>query len=48
MSALLALRDERPRKILGFEIPAERFNACVASTACAGTPKAQISMHLLH
>ena len=24
--------NERPRKTLGFEIPAKRFNACVAST----------------
>ena len=25
-------KDERPRKTLNFEIPAERFGQCVAST----------------
>jgi hypothetical protein len=35
--------DERPRKSLGFATPAERFNACVASTR-AGTSIADLML----
>ena len=32
LNAVARQLNERPRKILEFETPAERFNACVAST----------------
>jgi IS30 family transposase len=33
LNAVARRLNERPRKTLGFESPAERFNACVASTS---------------
>lgn len=32
LSAVARQLNERPRKTLGYETPAERFNACVTST----------------
>ncbi len=32
LNAIARQLSERPRETLGFETPAERFNACVAST----------------
>ncbi len=34
LSAVARQLTERPRKTLGYETPAQRFNACVASTGC--------------
>ena len=32
LNAVARRFNERPRKTLGYEVPVERFNACIAST----------------